>query len=48
MEEQIQKEAAYILFYIRKDVQAKSSLDEIFPHITRDMFPGKPVTTENG
>ncbi|TNV87076.1 hypothetical protein FGO68_gene9179 [Halteria grandinella] len=48
LEEQIQKEAAYILFYIRKDVQSKSSLDEIFPHITRDMFPGKPVTTENG
>lgn len=47
-EDQIHKEHAYILFYIRKDVQLKTSLDEIFPHITRDMFPGKPITTEKG
>jgi hypothetical protein len=47
-EDQIHKESAYILFYIRRDAQSKGSLDEIFPHITRDLFPGKPINTENG
>ena len=47
-EDQIHKESAYILFYIRKDVQNKSRLDDIFPHLARDMFPGKPVTTDKG
>lgn len=45
-EDQIQKESAYILFYIRKDLQNKT-LDDILPNI-KDFFPGKPVKTENG
>lgn len=45
-EDQIPKESAYILFYIRKDLQ-KKTIDDILPHI-RDLFPGKPVKTSTG
>jgi hypothetical protein len=46
-EDQIRKEDAYILFYIRKDLQSKQ-LEQVFPSIQKDFFPGKPVTTANG
>jgi len=43
MESQITKEHAYILFYIRKDVEDKN-ISDIFPR-SETIFPGKPVTT---
>ncbi|CDW76980.1 ubiquitin carboxyl-terminal hydrolase 15 [Stylonychia lemnae] len=45
-EEQIQKDFAYILFYIRKDLQNKN-LQQILPSI-KELFPGKPIKTEHG
>ena len=45
-ESQIAKEHAYILFYIRKDVEEKH-LDDIMPK-TSTVFPGKPVRTSQG
>lgn len=45
-EEQIFKENAYILFYMRKDLENKK-LDDIMPSI-KDLFPGKPIKTEKG
>ena len=45
-EDSIQKDCAYILFYIRKDVQHKN-LEEVMPSI-KDLFPGKPINTEKG
>jgi hypothetical protein len=47
-EDSIQKETAYILFYIRKDVQAMTHLDQVMPSIKQNYFPGKPITTERG
>ena len=41
-EDQLHKESAYILFYVRKDLQAKL-LPDVLPHIERDFFIGKPV-----
>lgn len=46
-ESQIQKDFAYILFYVRKDVLAKKHLEEILPSI-KDLFPGKPVQLAGG
>lgn len=46
-ESSIQKSAAYILFYVRKDVKDKK-LADFFPHIQNDFFPGKPVKTKEG
>jgi len=46
-ESSIQKNFAYILFYVRKDVQEKK-LADFFPHIQNDFFPGKPVQASNG
>mmetsp|Transcript_42310 Transcript_42310/g.64888 ORF Transcript_42310/g.64888 Transcript_42310/m.64888 type:complete len:160 (+) Transcript_42310:4156-4635(+) len=45
-ESQIQKENAYILFYIRKDLQHKT-MEDVFPSINQT-FPGKPVRTKFG
>jgi hypothetical protein len=45
-EDQIQKENAYILFYIRKDMLDKT-LEQILPNI-KELFPGKPVSTTLG
>lgn len=45
-EDQINKEFAYILFYIRKDAQ-KKNLCDVLPNI-KELFPGKPVLTEAG
>jgi ubiquitin C-terminal hydrolase len=45
-EDQLQKEFAYILFYIRKDVQAKT-LNDVYPNI-KSFFQGKPIRTEEG
>ena len=45
-EDSIQKEFAYILFYIRKDLEHKN-IDDVF-HNIKDLFPGKPVKTEKG
>jgi hypothetical protein len=42
----LQKDFAYILFYVRKDLQFKN-LDDILPSI-KELFPGKPIKTENG
>ena len=48
-EDKIQKEYAYILFYIRRDVaQGSKTLDDIFPNIREDLFPGKPINTDRG
>jgi len=41
-EDQIQKDFAYILFYIRKDILIKKNLDDVLPSI-KDLFPGKPI-----
>jgi len=45
-ESSINKESAYILFYIRKDVASKQ-LSQIFPNIESDIFVGKPVITRD-
>lgn len=45
-EEQLQKDFAYILFYVRKDLQSKQ-FSEVVPNI-KDLFPGKPIKTEAG
>ena len=42
-EDQIEKESAYLLFYIRKDVIDKD-LSKLLPNIETSFFPGKPVT----
>lgn len=41
-EEELHKEAAYLLFYIRKDVDGRE-LESLFPNIEKDVFIGKPV-----
>ncbi len=45
-ENQINKGDAYILFYIRKDVLAKT-LEQVFPSI-KSLFPGKPIEVAKG
>jgi hypothetical protein len=45
-EASLAKQHAYLLFYVRKDLQGKG-LRETFPVIERDIFPGKPVMTVN-
>ncbi len=48
-EDKIQKEFAYILFYIRRDVASGvKGIDEIFPNIREELFPGKPINTDKG
>lgn len=42
MESQLEKESAYLLFYIRKDVIGKS-VSYILPNIETSFFAGKPV-----
>lgn len=46
-EEQIHKESAYILFYLRKDMKGKD-IEAFFPNINTAMFPGRPVKTHTG
>lgn len=46
MESQIVKENAYILFYIRKDVDSKQ-IKDLFPD-SDVIFPGKPINTKFG
>ena len=41
LESQIEKENAYILFYVRKDL-ANKGIRDIFPY-AHTLFPGKPV-----
>lgn len=45
-EEQLQKDFAYILFYVRKDIKQKQ-LSQIMPSL-KEVFPGKPIKTEAG
>ena len=41
-EEELHKESAYLLFYIRKDLETKN-LATVMPNIESDVFAGKPV-----
>lgn len=42
------KQAAYILFYVRKDIVEKT-VAQMFPRIdSMSMFPGRPITTKEG
>lgn len=41
-EDQIHKESAYLLFYVRKDIEARS-VTSIMPLLDGDYFAGKPV-----
>lgn len=41
-EDQLHKESAYLLFYVRKDLDTKS-LKDIMPDLEKDFFAGKPV-----
>jgi len=42
----VRKDSAYILFYIRTDVQEKQ-LKDVFPSL-KEFFPGKPVKAAVG
>jgi hypothetical protein len=46
-EQQLNKESAYILFYVRKDIQ-NVKVAEMFPQIEDSIFPGRPLTTKQG
>lgn len=50
-EELLEKESAYLLFYIRKDIVNKD-VASILPNIEKSFFAGKPVQvnseTQNG
>ena len=41
-EDKINKESAYLLFYVRKDLDGKG-LAQVMPNIESDYFAGKPV-----
>lgn len=41
-EEHIHKESAYLLFYVRKDLESKE-LEQVYPNIEHDYFAGKPI-----
>lgn len=41
-EDQLHKESAYLLFYVRKDLQEKA-LSDIMPNLEHEFFAGKPV-----
>jgi hypothetical protein len=45
-ESQLSKESAYILFYVRKDINSKQ-LQDIFPSSSQ-IFPGLPLRTKFG
>ena len=45
-EDKINKDSAYLLFYIRKDVENKE-LQAIMPNIETDYFAGKPIKLSN-
>ena len=46
-EEKIQKESAYLLFYVRKDLERKVT-SSIFPEIEASIFPGRPIKNLSG
>jgi hypothetical protein len=46
-EEEIEKESAYLLFYVRKDIPDKD-VSQILPNIEESVFLGKPVKTVGG
>ena len=41
-EGEIHKESAYLLFYMRKDLESKD-LRQVMPNIENDFFAGKPI-----
>lgn len=41
-EDQLHKASAYLLFYVRKDIETKQ-FEQIMPNIEREYFAGKPV-----
>ena len=45
-EDQINKESAYLLFYVRKDLDTKE-LSQVMPNIEKDHFAGKPIKINN-
>ena len=45
-ENQINKESAYLLFYVRKDMDSKD-LSQVMPDIEKDYFVGKPIKINN-
>ena len=45
-ENQINKESAYLLFYVRKDMESKD-LSQVMPDIEKDYFVGKPIKINN-
>ena len=46
-EEKIQKESAYLLFYVRRDLEGKA-LPQVLPDIEKSLFPGRPFKTKAG
>jgi ubiquitin carboxyl-terminal hydrolase 4/11/15 len=45
-EDMLHKESAYLLFYVRKDLEGKSVAD-LMPNIEKEFFAGKPVKQQN-
>jgi len=45
-EDKLEKESAYLLVYVRKDLEQKS-VNDVMPNIKEDFFPGKPVKRDN-
>ena len=45
-EDQLHKESAYLLFYVRKDLDSKL-LEQVMPNIEDEYFAGKPVKFQN-
>ena len=45
-ENHINKESAYLLFYVRKDMELKD-LSQVMPDISKDYFVGKPIKINN-
>ncbi len=43
----IEKDNAYILFYIRNDLATKK-IEDLFPNIETAMFPGRPIVKKDG
>lgn len=45
-EDQLDKESAYLLFYVRRDIETKT-LSQVLPNIESEFFAGKPVKMNN-